>query len=217
MEQHRTRHAQSAPRRRTPAPSPLPPQARRGRPGPDGGRPGRPAAGADRRADAGRDAGAAQRSAVTVRRPAPPLARPARGLPNPRLTGLGSGLFCGAVMIVLGLALRVLFGSWSATPTAYGVLFLPVCVLTTVWVRKGDLLTAPVVLPIAFAAGLVPLVDSGDGLGARLMNLVTALATEAGWLYAGTLTAGAIAVSRRFAVAHHRRRQATGRGWTGPA
>ncbi|MEU3845143.1 DUF6542 domain-containing protein [Streptomyces sp. NPDC028635] len=209
MEQHRTRHAQSAPRRRTPSPAPsaLPPQARRGRPGQDGARPGRPVPGGARRADAG--PGAAQRRAVSVRRPAPPLARPGRRLPNPRLTGLGSGLFCSAVMIVLGLALRVLFGASSATPTAYAVLFLPVCVLTAVWVRNGDLLTAPVVVPIAFAAGLVPLVDGGDGLGGRLMNLVTALATEAGWLYAGTLTAGVIALTRRLGLA---RRRIAGRG-----
>ncbi|MFF9097800.1 DUF6542 domain-containing protein [Streptomyces sp. NPDC014802] len=212
MEQPRTRPSQHAPRRRTP--SPLPPQARRGRPGADGGQPAPPRgrggvpAGA-RRADGDPAAAAGQRRAVTVRRPAPPAARPGGRLPNPRLTGLGSGLFCGAVMIVLGLALRALFGG---SPTVYGVLFLPVCVLTAVWVRKGDLLTAPVVVPIAFAAGLVPLADGSEGLGGRLMNLVTALATEAGWLYAGTLLAGVIATTRHLALTHHRRRQTRDRG-----
>ncbi|WP_308460824.1 DUF6542 domain-containing protein [Streptomyces sp. Ru71] len=152
---------------------------------------------------------AGQRRAVTVRRPAPPAPRPVRRLPNPRLTGLGSGLFCAAAMVAWALAVRLLF---AGSPTAYGVLFLPVCVLTAVWVRKGDLLIAPVVVPIAFAAGLVPLADGREGFGGRLMSLVTALATEAGWLYAGTLAAGVIATTRRLSLIRHRRRQARGRG-----
>lgn len=111
-----------------------------------------------------------------------------RGMPNPRLTGLGSGLFCAAVMTLLGFLDELLFGS---SLTAYGVLFVPVSLLTALWVRRGDLLTAPVVVPIAFAVGLVPVAESGDGgLGGRLMGIVTALATEAGWLYGGTLVAG---------------------------
>ena len=63
--------------------------------------------------------------------------------------------------------------------------------------RQGDLLTAPVVVPIAFAVGLLPVADSGGGLRGRLMGLVTALATQAGWLYGGTLVAGLIATVRR--------------------
>src|SRR5690606_41195020 len=73
-----------------------------------------------------------------------------------------------------------------ALPISYGVLFLPVAALTAVWVRRVDLLTAPVVVPIAFAVGLVPLVD-GDGTGGQIMGMVTGLATQAGWLYGGTL------------------------------
>ncbi len=126
-------------------------------------------------------------------RPAPPPA--ARRLPNPRLTGLGSTLFCGLVMLVLGLLTEALFG---ASGTVYGVLFLPVCVLTALWVREGDLLVAPVVVPIAFAVGLAPVADHGDGgLLDRLMGMVTGLATQAGWLYGGTLVAGLIVLSRR--------------------
>ncbi len=142
---------------------------------------------------------------MPARRPAPAPA--ARRLPNPRLTGLGGGLFCGLVMLVLGLLVAVAFG---ASQTVYGVLFLPVCVLTAVWVREGDLLTAPVIVPIAFAVGLVPVADDGDdGTGGRLMGLVTGLATQAGWLYGGTLVAGLIVLGRRARTVH--RRTARGR------
>ncbi len=129
---------------------------------------------------------------MPVSRPTPPPA--VRRLPNPRLTGLGLSLFCGLVALVLGLLTDALFGS---SGTVYGVLFLPVCVLTALWVREGDLLVAPVVVPIAFAVGLVPLADGGDGTGGRLMGMVTGLATQAGWLYGGTLVTSLIVLGRR--------------------
>jgi hypothetical protein len=132
-----------------------------------------------------------------VRRPGPPLVAAVRRMPNPRLTGLGGGLFCGALMFVLGCLDQLLLG---ASLTLYGVLFLPVCLLTAVWVRKGDVLTAPVVVPIAFAVGLLPVADSSGGLPGRLMGLVTALATQAGWLYGGTLIAGVIATVRKVSL-----------------
>ncbi|MFJ3333962.1 DUF6542 domain-containing protein [Streptomyces sp. NPDC086766] len=105
-------------------------------------------------------------------------------------------------MVALGWLVRLVLGG---SLTAYGVLFLPVCVLTAAWVRRGDLLTSPVVVPIGFAAGLLPVAD-GDGPAARIMGLVTALATQAGWLYGGTLIAGVIALSRRVALIRARRR-----------
>jgi len=144
-----------------------------------------------------------ERRPPVARRPPPPVVRTLRRLPNPRLTGLGGGLFCMAVMFLLGCLDALLFGS---SLTAYGVLFLPVCVLTAVWVRRGDLVTAPVVVPIAFAVGVVPVTEGGDGLGARLMGLVTALATEAGWLYGGTLVAGLIVTVRKVRLMNRRRR-----------
>ncbi|GGW64068.1 hypothetical protein FHS32_001162 [Streptomyces albaduncus] len=157
---------------RSPEP-PLPPQAG-------------PAAG-------GGVARSARPAAAPVRRPAPPPA--ARRLPSPRLTGLGGGLFCGLLMLALGLLTEVLFGG---SQTVYGVLFLPVCALTAVWLREGDLLTAPIVVPIAFALGLAPITDDGgDGTLGGLMGLVTGLATHAGWLYGGTLVAGLIVLVRR--------------------
>ncbi|MDN3028230.1 DUF6542 domain-containing protein [Streptomyces sp. S.PB5] len=173
MEQHKTRPPHIRARREAPS---LPPQAARGGRGPT-----RPAA---------------------VRRPAPPVAQAVRRFPNPRLTGLGGGLFCIATMLVLGCLDALTFGSL----TVYGVLFLPVSVLTAVWMRRNDLVTAPVVVPIAFAAGLVPLAQGGDGIGSRLMGLVTALATEAGWLYGGTLVAGLIATVRKVRLMNRRRR-----------
>ncbi|MFD7707877.1 DUF6542 domain-containing protein [Streptomyces sp. NPDC059786] len=115
-------------------------------------------------------------------------------MPNPRLTGLGSGLFCGALMFAVACLDQLLFG---ASLTVYGVLFLPVCALTAVWVRPGDLVSAPVVVPIAFAFGLLPVADGGKGFGGHLMGLVTALATQAGWLYGGTLVAGLISSVRK--------------------
>ncbi|MGW0875157.1 DUF6542 domain-containing protein [Streptomyces sp. NPDC002740] len=128
-------------------------------------------------------------------------------MPNPRLTGLGGGLFSGVLMFVIGGLDQLLFG---ASLTVYSVLFLPVCLLTALWVRGGDLLSAPVVVPIAFAVGLLPVSEGGNGVGARLMGLVTALATQVGWLYAGTLVAGAAVLGRglRRAAA---RRQTTNR------
>jgi hypothetical protein len=85
------------------------------------------------------------------------------------------------------------------------VLFLPVCALTALWVRPGDLMTAPVVMPIAFTVGLVPVADGEGGTGGTLMGLVTALATQAGWLYGGTLIAALIVIVRRIRLVHRRR------------
>ncbi|WDV54227.1 hypothetical protein PV963_29650 [Streptomyces coeruleorubidus] len=186
MEQYRTRPAQYGPRRDRPRSS-LPPQAGRGASG-----------GAVR---AVRQPGP-QRRPAAVRRPAPAPAPAAARMPNPRLTGLGSGLFCALVMFLLGGLCAVLFG---ASLTAYGVLFLPVCVLTAVWVRRGDLMTAPVVVPIAFAVGLLPVADGDGGTDGQLMGLVTALATQAGWLYGGTLIAGLIVIARRIRLVRRRR------------
>ncbi|MCQ9131051.1 hypothetical protein KMS84_09575 [Streptomyces sp. IBSBF 2807] len=139
-------------------------------------------------------------------RPAVPGA--VRRLPGPRLTGLGGGLFSGALMFVLGYLDQVLFG---ASLTVYSVLFLLVCVLTGLWVRGAELLAAPVVAPIAFAFGLLPVARSGDGAGERLAGLVTALATQVGWLYGGTLLAGLTVLARGLHRATARRRAASPR------
>ncbi|WP_030041948.1 DUF6542 domain-containing protein [Streptomyces resistomycificus] len=186
MEQHRTRPPQYGTRRG--APPPLPPQAARG-------------------AKSGRAGSAPARDGVPPRRPAsarpagPPIVQAVRRLPNPRLTGLGGGLFCGALMFALGFLDQLLFG---ASLTVYGVLFLPVCAVTALWIRRGDLVTAPIVVPIAFAVGLLPVAESGNGVGGRLMGLFTALATQAGWLYGGTLVAGLISTVRKIRLMSRR-------------
>ncbi|GGS90250.1 DUF6542 domain-containing protein [Streptomyces chromofuscus] len=123
-------------------------------------------------------------------------------MPNPRLTGLGCGLFCVAVMLTLGTLDAMLFGS---SPIVYGVLFLPVCVLAAVWVRGVDLVTVPIVVPIAFASGLVFVAERGEGLSGRVVGLFTALATQAGWLYGGTLVAGSIVTVRKVRMMRRRR------------
>ncbi|KUO11794.1 DUF6542 domain-containing protein [Streptomyces sp. DSM 15324] len=108
-------------------------------------------------------------------------------------------------MLALGGVDELLF---SGSLTVYGVLFLPVCLLVALWVRPGDLLSAPVVVPIAFAVGLLPLAGGADRLGARLMGLATALAAQAGWLYAGTLLTAATVLVRGVRRATARRRTA---------
>ncbi|MFD3583940.1 DUF6542 domain-containing protein [Streptomyces sp. NPDC058683] len=175
MEHHRTRPRQHGQRRGAPR-APLPPQA------------GRRPATAERR--------------PAPRRPGTAAAGP-RQPPGPRLTGLGGGLFCAAAMFLLGFLDALLFG---ASLTVYGVLSLPVCALTALWVRESDLLTAPVVVPIAFATGLLTVADDGGGgfLGG-VMGLVTALSTQAGWLYGGTLVAGVIVIVRRIRLIRSRR------------
>lgn len=140
--------------------------------------------------------------------PVPPQAGRGVRLPNPRLTGLGACLFCGTLMFVLGWGNELLFGGSSSV---YGVLSLPVCLLTALWVRGPELVAAPVVVPIAFTLGLLPMTEGGDGMGARLMSLFTALGIQVGWLYAGTLVAGLIAVTRGLARAARRRIALRGR------
>jgi hypothetical protein len=133
-------------------------------------------------------------------------------MPNPRLTGLGTGLFAVLVMVTLGWLERLLLGASPTAQTAYGALFLPVCVLCGLWVRRADLVAAPVVVPIAFAVGVLPLAKDGDGPGARLMALATALATQVGWLYGGTLLAALTVLVRRVVLVARRRRATARRG-----
>lgn len=124
-----------------------------------------------------------------------------RRFPNPRLTGIGAGLFAAVTMFVLACLDRLLFDS---SETVYGLLFLPVSALTALWVRPADLVTAPISVPIAFAVGVIPVSGGTGGFGGQTMALVTALAVHAGWLYGGTLVAGLIASVRK--VRHMRQR-----------
>ncbi|MFH8685401.1 DUF6542 domain-containing protein [Streptomyces anulatus] len=144
-------------------------------------------------------------------RSAPPVVLALRRFPNPRLTGIGAGLFAALTMFVLACVDRLLFDS---SELVYGLLFLPVSALTALWVRPADLVTAPISVPIAFAVGVFPISGGSEGLGGQIMGLVTALAVHAGWLYGGTLIAGLIASVRKVRQMRARRRYvlAQGRG-----
>lgn len=122
-------------------------------------------------------------------------AAPGRALPALRLTGRGVGLLTTVVMLVGGA-----LSAWlrPGGPGAfYGLLFLLVCCVAALRVPAGDLAVAPLTAPTAFAAGLV--FTGGP------MEIVTALALEAEWLYGGTLLAVLLTVLRRTAPATARR------------
>ncbi|MFD9428770.1 MULTISPECIES: DUF6542 domain-containing protein [unclassified Streptomyces] len=179
MEQHRTRTPQRRqPQQAPPAPSPQ-------------GAPGESAA-------VHRVVGAPGVRARTL----PPVVLALRRFPNPRLTGIGAGLFAALTMFVLACVDRLLLDS---SEVVYGLLFLPVSALTALWVRPADLVTAPISVPIAFAVGVIPISGGSGGLGGQTMAVITALAVHAGWLYGGTLIAGSIASVRK--VRHMRARR----------
>ncbi|MFE4634028.1 DUF6542 domain-containing protein [Streptomyces sp. NPDC056773] len=142
--------------------------------------------------------------ARTVRHPAEraPGRPPVRRLPRPRLTGLGGGLFACAAMFLVGGLDWLLF---DASLFVYGLLFLPVAAATALWVRPADLITAPISVPIAFAAGAWPVSGGSGGFAGEVMALVSVLSLHAGWLYAGTLVAALIAVVRKAVLIGRRR------------
>ncbi|MEU2764323.1 DUF6542 domain-containing protein [Streptomyces sp. NPDC007094] len=146
-------------------------------------------------------------------RSVPPVVLALRRFPNPRLTGIGAGLFASLTMFVLACADRLLF---DGSELVYGLLFLPVSALTALWVRPADLVTAPISVPIAFAVGVFPISGGSEGFGGQVMGLVTALAVHAGWLYGGTLVAGLIVTVRKVRLMRARRRYVLAQG-RGPA
>lgn len=174
MEQHRTSQPQGRRRPQTPVTPPVtPPTALaegstvyrvtgRTRRGPGGAR-------VERAGAPGVTGG------PSARRPVPPVVLALRRLPQPRLTGLGAGLFAAAVMLTLGFLDRLLL---DGSPVVYGLLFLPVSALTALWVRTADLVTAPIGVPIAFAVGVVPIAGGTGGFGGQAMAVVTALAVR---------------------------------------
>nr|WP_225994789.1 DUF6542 domain-containing protein [Streptomyces arboris] len=147
-------------------------------------------------------------------RAVPPVLLALRRFPNPRLTGIGAGLFAALTMFVLACLDRLLFDS---SELVYGLLFLPVSALTALWVRPADLVTAPISVPIAFAVGVFPISGGSEGFGGQVMALVTALAVHAGWLYGGTLIAGLIASVRKVLHMRARQRYLLAQGRTGGA
>lgn len=145
-------------------------------------------------------------SAVYRARPQRPLPAAPDGLrrrmPAAKLTGLGCWLLATLALLAFACLDQLLLGG---AQIPYGVFFLLVGVGAAVWVRPYDLICAPVTLPIAFTLGVVPIHRGGDGFGGLLMGVFTVLALNAGWLYAGTLVCGLIAVVRWAAVSARRR------------
>ncbi|MEU2206348.1 DUF6542 domain-containing protein [Streptomyces hygroscopicus] len=124
--------------------------------------------------------------------------------PSPRLTGLGTGLLTTLAMLGFGCLDALLF---SGSPTAYSVFFLLVCVACGLWVRPADLPAAPVTVPLAYTAGLLPVNEGSAGFGGQAVGVFTALSLQAGWLYAGTLLTVVIVLVRRAVLVTRRRRQ----------
>lgn len=124
--------------------------------------------------------------------------------PAPRLTGLGTGVFAGLLMMLFGWLEGALF---DGAPAFYGVLFVLVCAVAALWVRPAELYAAPVIAPLAYTVGQFFAGGSGEGLTGVLQNVFTSLALHAAWLYAGTLTAALIVLVRKAVLAVRQRRQ----------
>jgi hypothetical protein len=123
-------------------------------------------------------------------------------LPRPRLTALGSGLFAVLVMAVVGWLDQLLL---SGSPTVYGVCFVLVGVTSALCVRAADLFTAPLAAPIACTVGLIFISGGSDDFSGKAMDVVTALAVNAGWVYGGTLAALLTALGRKRVLGRRRR------------
>ncbi|MFH9421437.1 DUF6542 domain-containing protein [Streptomyces sp. NPDC017529] len=149
------------------------------------------------------------------RGPLAPLAAAAARFPAPRLTGLGCGLLGTLALFAFAALDQLLF---DGAPTVYGVFFVLVSVCAGLWVRPYDLITAPIALPIAYTLGTVPISHNAGGIAGLLMGVFTVMATQAGWLYTGTLVCALIVVVRKAAAIARRQaaRQARRAGGRAP-
>jgi len=125
-------------------------------------------------------------------------------LPRARLTALGCALFAVLASVLAGGADQLLLGG---SASVYGCLFVVIAALAASWVRPADLVTGPVVAPLAFTAGLSFISDGagGSGFTGHLLGLFPALAVNAFWLYGGTLLAVLIALVRKLSLVAARR------------
>jgi hypothetical protein len=122
----------------------------------------------------------------------------------PRLTGLGIWVSITLITVAGGAADSVFFGGPG---TLFGPVFVAACVTGGLWVRPYDLSVAPISAPIAFALALVLTADTvNGGLSGHVMGLLTGLALQTGWLYAGTLCAAVIVAVRKLAAVRRERR-----------
>ncbi|MDJ1134658.1 DUF6542 domain-containing protein [Streptomyces iconiensis] len=157
-----------------------------------------------------RDRGNRPRASEGARDPGPGKRRPVRTtgpslsrLPAPRLTGLGTGVFATLLMIAAGGLEGLLF---DGAPAFYGTVFVLVCVASALWVRPRELFAAPVAAPLAYTIGQFFAGGPGDGVSGVLQNVFTSLALHAVWLYAGTLTAALLVLTRKAVLGVLRRR-----------
>ncbi|MGP3982566.1 DUF6542 domain-containing protein [Streptomyces sp. KR80] len=161
---------------------------------------------------------------ATVYRAAPPrsaprvlaalrLLRRLHQVPGPRFTGLGCGLVATTAMVVVGALDELMLDGSSF---AYGVMFVLLSAACGLWVRSADLITAPISVPIAFMAGLVPISGGESGVGGQVVAAFTQLALQAGWLYSGTLTAALVVVVRKLLLLGNRAARRAERIRSGP-
>jgi len=132
-------------------------------------------------------------------------------LPRARLTALGAGLLAVLLMSLTGGLVGLLLDD---SLSVYGTVFLLVSVACAAWVRPAQLFTAPVAVPLAYAAGLL-FISGGagnEGFRGHLVGLFPALAVTAVWLYAGTLAAVLVALVRKLALMAQRSRAGIGTG-----
>ncbi|MGA5700786.1 DUF6542 domain-containing protein [Peterkaempfera bronchialis] len=115
---------------------------------------------------------------------------------------MGTGVVALAVTLLGALADSLLLGGPGVL---FGMVYVAVCFQLAVRVRPADLPAAPIAGPIAFALALLLLgPTSGAGFGGHVMGLTGGLATQAGWLFAGTGVAAAIVVARAVAIRRSR-------------
>ncbi|MEZ0091140.1 DUF6542 domain-containing protein [Streptacidiphilus sp. EB129] len=143
------------------------------------------------------------RGGGTVRPPQRPAPRPG-GVRTPhRLTAVGSGVVMLAATFLGGAADYWLF---DGSGYVLGLVYLAACFQVAVRVRPVDLAAAPISGPIAFAITLLVVQTAPTpGWTGELIGLATALALQAGWLFAGTILAALIVLARHIALNRGRR------------
>ncbi|MHC3412811.1 DUF6542 domain-containing protein, partial [Streptomyces sp. DT17] len=62
--------------------------------------------------------------------------------------------------------------NYDGAHAQFGVLFLPVDALTALWVRPAELVSAAIIVPIAFALGVIPVAGGSGGFGGQTMASV---------------------------------------------
>jgi len=142
-----------------------------------------------------------------LRAPSEARPRPRPGVRTPqRLTAVGGGVVTLGATFAGGALDSWLFGG---SGVLLGLVYVVVSFQVAVRVRAADLAAAPISGPISFAVtlgvfGSVP----SPGLAGDAIGLASSLATQAGWLFAGSAVSAVITLARHFALTRARRRAA---------